>query len=365
MRAAPRRRFSVVASLAIAIGVTPFLVSDARGDEKTRSVVLSPRVTVMLLAGDEAREAIVEDEHDPFFKTLSTMDLSLRLARPVDEKEREAAERLLRKVFKDAVTTWSGKEVADLLAACRVVLNNAEQRAPSFVPARWRFVVTDGTEEARAAYTRHDAIILPKQKLGATGPALERLVAHETAHVFSRANPALRDRLYARLGFRKVGPISLGPLAGRRITNPDAPIVEHVIRVQAPGKGEVDAALVTYSREPAFDPRRGRTLFDYLRVRLFAVDVAATPPCLDTRGGVPEGWEPSAVGGFFEQVGRNTRYIIHPEEILADNLALLMMSPGPGRAVADERLLTDLAEIIRLSPPAKKNAAPVPRISPD
>jgi hypothetical protein len=28
---------------------------------------------------------------------------------------------------------------------------------------------------------------------------------------------------------------------------------------------------------------------------------------------------------FYEQVGRNTRYILHPEEILADNFALLVL----------------------------------------
>jgi hypothetical protein len=31
------------------------------------------------------------------------------------------------------------------------------------------------------------------------------------------------------------------------------------------------------------------------------------------------------VSGFYEQVGRNTEYIIHPEEILADNFAMLVM----------------------------------------
>jgi hypothetical protein len=35
--------------------------------------------------------------------------------------------------------------------------------------------------------------------------------------------------------------------------------------------------------------------------------------------------EAGEVSGFYEQVGENTGYIIHPEEILADNFALLMM----------------------------------------
>ena len=34
---------------------------------------------------------------------------------------------------------------------------------------------------------------------------------------------------------------------------------------------------------------------------------------------------PQQVSGFFEQVSRNTDYIIHPEEILAENFALLMI----------------------------------------
>jgi hypothetical protein len=34
---------------------------------------------------------------------------------------------------------------------------------------------------------------------------------------------------------------------------------------------------------------------------------------------------PEEISGFFEQVGRNTKYVIHPEEILADNFALLIL----------------------------------------
>jgi hypothetical protein len=31
--------------------------------------------------------------------------------------------------------------------------------------------------------------------------------------------------------------------------------------------------------------------------------------------------------GLYEQVGRNTGYLIHPEEILADNFAVLFQKP--------------------------------------
>ena len=34
--------------------------------------------------------------------------------------------------------------------------------------------------------------------------------------------------------------------------------------------------------------------------------------------------KPEGAAGFFEQVGRTTGYLIHPEEILADNFELLV-----------------------------------------
>jgi hypothetical protein len=34
------------------------------------------------------------------------------------------------------------------------------------------------------------------------------------------------------------------------------------------------------------------------------------------------------ITGFAEQVGKNTDYVIHPEEILADNFALLISAQG-------------------------------------
>ena len=44
------------------------------------------------------------------------------------------------------------------------------------------------------------------------------------------------------------------------------------------------------------------------------------------------------VSNFFEQVGKNTKYIIHPEEILADNFAFALMNKTglPSQRIIDE-----------------------------
>lgn len=61
-----------------------------------------------------------------------------------------------------------------------------------------------------------------------------------------------------------------------------------------------------------------------------------------------EGSSPKLVGmervsGFMEQVGRNTDYIIHPEEILADNFALLVLN---GHDVASPEILRKIRELL-------------------
>ncbi len=40
--------------------------------------------------------------------------------------------------------------------------------------------------------------------------------------------------------------------------------------------------------------------------------------------GQPVLLDPQAVPGYHEQIGRNTKYIIHPEEVLADNFVFLI-----------------------------------------
>ena len=58
-------------------------------------------------------------------------------------------------------------------------------------------------------------------------------------------------------------------------------------------------------------------------------------------------WGIEEIGNFYEQIGKNTNYIIHPEEILADNFALLVM----GQKVSSPWLLDKLKSFLMQSNP--------------
>ncbi len=66
----------------------------------------------------------------------------------------------------------------------------------------------------------------------------------------------------------------------------------------------------------------GETFFSVMDVRLLEVVGDKTLPVL--RDGQPLWHAPRQVPDYLERLGGNTGYIIHPEETMADNFALLV-----------------------------------------
>ena len=190
------------------------------------------------------------------------------------------------------------------------------------IPPDIYLIKTTGKDEGAAPYTRGVSIVLPNRTVRQSAKGLERLFYHELFHIISRKNTKLRDELYALIGFHPCGVVSLPDnLMPRRISNPDAPVVEHCIRVTENDMPHW-VAPVLFSRIPEYDPKLGGTFFRYLEMRLMAIDRDTAKPIL--RDDKPVMFQPREVEGFFEQIGNNTSYILHPEETLANNFVFLI-----------------------------------------
>ncbi len=182
---------------------------------------------------------------------------------------------------------------------------------------------------------------------------IRKLVCHELFHVLSRANPELRERLYEAIGFAKCKEVEFpARLRLRKITNPDAPRNDHYIRVRVGGK-ECLAVPILFADSDTYDPARGGEFFDYLQFRLLLVERGKQPGSVTTLydGEDPRLVDLQQVTGFFEQVGRNTGYVLHPEEVLADNFALLVMEV---QSVPSPAILKKMTAILT----AKQSAEP-------
>jgi hypothetical protein len=167
--------------------------------------------------------------------------------------------------------------------------------------------------------------MLPDKVLAYQPDQLDRLLAHELFHVLSRSNPTLRSDLYAVIGFQVCPPIALPPsFAPRKITNPDAPLVDCYIEV-ADGEKTYVGAPVLYASAKEYDAKAGGNMFKYLTFRLLVIEKRDSNWQPVMMGEQPVVIDPKKVPAFYEKIGKNTQYIIHPDEILADNFVHLMM----------------------------------------
>jgi hypothetical protein len=305
---------------------------------------LSGDTIVTFATADEGRKLLTT--RDDFIRALSPFDRAARLKTDRDVSEKEFLEFVGQNVL-----DWTEAEKASLGAALdqlRAPLDRLALPWPKAICA----VKTTGAEEGAAAYTRGRALILPQNMLAPGRPPDPKLIAHELFHILSRSNPELRERLYHIIGYAKCTEVEFPEaLQSRKITNPDAPANDHCIRVQVAG-ADVWAIPILFSRIPKYDTRRGGEFFRYMDFQFLVVERQGDSLSVKPKdvGSEPQLVAPGQVSGLFEQIGRNTQYVIHPEETLADNFAELVI---PGRQVPSPEILRKLQAALTEKPLAK------------
>ena len=217
-------------------------------------------------------------------------------------------------------------------------------------------VKTTGEEEFDAAYTRQRAIMFPQRLAGlaATQPRNAFfLLAHELFHALSRNDSDLRDKTYALLGANRFDEIEFpAELEERRLSNPDAHTYEHAVTVQT-ASGNADVVPVIQSLVPLEEAILLPNFFDALDIILLAVDTRTSRVLRNSNGTLISytfgntNWVPL--------MRRNSNFIIHPEEVLADNFATLMewrangvlpVTNAVGFTINDIALLVSIEQIL-------------------
>lgn len=301
----------------IALLLISACASAAAPGDALPAVPLSDACRVRFAGVAEGRRAL--SLRDAFVNSLSPLERQIRLR----SAQEVSTDELIAHAQKQ-VLPWPEKHRRRLGA---IVDSLRRKLAPLrlSLPDEVLLVHTSGREEAGAAYTRGNAIILPGGKLAGRDVALKRLLAHELFHVMSRHDAALRRELYAIVGFRPCGEVSLpDELNAVKLTNPDAPAIDHYITVDHDGRS-LDVVPILLSKHPSYDPQRAETLFDHLQFRLLAIERNDGTWRPKLREGTPILIDGAGNRSYRRQIGRNTGYIIHPDEILADNFVHLVM----------------------------------------
>jgi len=280
---------------------------------------------------EEAQSLLTTE--DAFTGAWSDFDIDSRMGKAGSTKAE------LLDHIKAQVLAWSEADKTKINTALRRINDKLNQADFHFDIEEVTLIKTTAKEEGGAGgYTRGKYIVISEGSLGGNEAALDGLLVHELFHVISRSNPTLRENLYNIIGFQIMEPIEYPDvLKPYRITNPDAVQTDSYILLDIGAAEKVPCMMILYAKK-AYE---GGSFFNYLNIGFLELDKQSMQPLLSKEGPVIHGM--SDAKDFFDQVGKNTQYIIHPEEIMAENFSFAILGK---EKLVDENIVNQIHEIL-------------------
>ena len=240
---------------------------------------------------------------DLFLNSLSPFDREFRTRKPGASKSDFLAH------LKNQGSGWIAgkKDLAEtsMGKALRIIEPYAR-----FLPESLILCGTTGLEEPGSAYCRGENIIVLTERAAVRSEeSLTRLLVHELFHILSRNNPEIRKKLYNSIGFDITSPVRVAEsLEVLRVTNPDASELTACFRAEtSDGVFPLHPALISKSPFRAVEMDN---ISKHIELLFYHEETE--------RGFLLED-----ILNYYASIGNNTGYIIHPEEILAENFVFL------------------------------------------
>ena len=311
------------------------------------SIEFLPGTKIVFVDVNEAKKILATK--DEYIKSYTSFDRSIRMktAKTVSQEE-------FMSFVSDQALEWTGSEQIRMES----VIKSAAKKLESFklkLPRTILMIKTTGAEEGNAGYCRRNAIILPKNMLSPQNMVfqpgfssqqtnlLEHVFIHELFHIYTIHNPQLRERFYEIVGFQKCNQVELPEsLKKIEITNPELPKDEYYIELQYKDGTINVMPIITI---PNYDFKARFELSQLLKTQLLAVEKTNdTWQYKRNDSGEPVIFELNELPNYRKETGDNTSYIIHPEEILAENFVLLVQKSG---AVNSKWVIEEMGELLQ------------------
>jgi len=283
-----------------------------------------PKGQLYLLDSLEAAAQVQKDAATEYFQRIRPLDMRLQMggAAPADSLGRDSLLGLYRSFLARQVRSFSAEEAQLLRGLLRQAYGLVEALPPGLWPDTVRLAKISGKAYGpEAFYTREKCIMLPAEQLVATNRArLLPVLLHELFHIYSRYHPEQRRELYKMIGFEAIQKRLrwADSLDQFILLNPDGVNWRYGIQLKYQGQDRPFIPLLTarYLEETTL------TYLEHLSFGLHPVEAEGGAEWRLVSGAVPL----SELPAFYEKVGDNTDYIIHPDETLADNFVLLALS---------------------------------------
>lgn len=302
------------------------------------TLYLGAQKVVILLSAEAAASNIVEDRYEGYFEKVRPLELAIQMKKPLAEfPDRTTWLENYRAFLQTEVMEFSAKEKTQTRKVFQEAFELCQQLSPKLFPDTIRLIKITGNHYGPSVYYTRDKCILIPQNVYAPFNKEDFLdvMLHEIFHIYSRTNPTQKKALYQLIGFTPIHQLIFPPALDQRIfLNPDGIDMNWKVDLQLSSEQSVTAVPVILSNEADFKPGKP-AFFAYLSFALFEVKENADGYHIiaDDRGLSTLG--PEAFPAYFQKIKDNTQYIIHPDEVLADNFLLAVRSQQEPKVLDD------------------------------
>lgn len=275
-----------------------------------------------------ASTAIINEDIDGYFDQLSVAEMQIQMKKNFPNQKKEDVKKAYLTFLKKQVSDWTTDEKLKMQQLFKSVKSLCDTLSPRIFPGGMKLIKVKTNHFGNDVYyTSGKNIMIPENIFNDFSPERQLpVMIHETFHILSRYNSSLRNELYSYIGFQKAEkPIQLNAsLEAVLLNNPDGVSYQYAIDLEKDGSMIKAIPLIT-SKSLNYDTKRPN-FFDYLQFDLYSLDdkgshyVAKSTTTGETL--LPLQSTPN----FFTKIKDNTQYIIHPDEIMADNFMLALLA---------------------------------------
>lgn len=277
----------------------------------------------------EASTSIIHDDVDGFFNQISVIDMSIQMKKNFEDSSNSNIKEQFKGFLQQEVSDWKQTEKKQMNEVIQKAKKMLDSIHVDLFPSDLAFIKIKTNHYGNDVYyTRGKNILIPENIFSQYETEKQLpVMLHEIFHVISRYDVQKREDLYALIGFEKLdkSPLLNESLAKKILTNPDGVNMNYAIRLEQDNKTTILALPIISSKFSKYKDNV-QTFFEYLDFDIYALNQRDGKWTVLTDEKTKTTLPLSATPSFFTKIKDNTQYIIHPDEIMADNFMLAVLA---------------------------------------
>ncbi|MFK7947416.1 MAG: hypothetical protein AB8G11_07500 [Saprospiraceae bacterium] len=304
----------------------------------------------IFLDKEAAQKAITTDQAEGFFEKIQLLDIQVQMKN--NTINHEDAKNAYRAYLRASVEEFTDEEEIKIRFALRRIQQMCDEISMDIFPQELKLVKTNMNHYgASVFYSRENTIIIPKNVLRRDlNTDFIKSMLREIFHIYTRYNYWKRMELYKKIGFEPIQNLDIPiSLKNKILTNPDG--VEPCVIHNLSDRNNDNFSAVPIITVKHKNLQRSLSFYSNIEFSLYKIEGNKIYMNEDGTSTI----DIENIENFYEQIGTNTNYIIHPNEILADNFAMLVLWKSDyttiselGIEVHGKSLLLAIEEVLKM-----------------